>query len=177
MGRRSHGGWASGRRYTRLGMPSTRVSDPTGPGHLDHHRLTRLLGYQLAQASIPTNRLFKSNIEAHCQLNKLEFSLLMLVASNEHVTPKRLSVAMNVPGPNLTLLLGRLEERGLLQRERSETDRRVQHLRLTSSGEALVQKLDTIIDRMEADLLSHLSPGERTLLFELLAKVAAHRKV
>lgn len=158
-------------------MPSSRASEPTGPGHLDHHRLTRLLGYQLAQATIPTNRLFKTHIEGPCQLNKLEFSLLMLVASNAHVTPKRLLVAMNVPGPNLTLLLARLEARGLLLRERSETDRRVQHVHLTEAGQALVNRLETIIDHMEADLLSHLSPGERALLFELLAKVAVHRKV
>lgn len=146
------------------------------PGHLDHIKLINLLGYQLAQATIPTNRIFKTHIEADFDLNKLEFTIVMLVAANESVTPKRLSSAMNIPAPNLTLILDRLEKRELLQRTRSDLDRRVQHVQLTRKGLALIKKLDGVVAKMEEALLSHLTAGERAMLFELLRKVAVHRK-
>jgi len=100
----------------------------------------------------------------------------MLVSGNAEVTPKRLSIALNVPGPNLTLLLDRLEERGQIERRRSEEDRRVQHVLLTRKGRALVGRLRGTIATMEEDLLGHLTEAERAMLFELLKKVAAHRR-
>ena len=157
-------------------MPGSQVPNAILPGHLDHIKLINLLGYQLAQATIPTNRIFKTHIEAEFDLNKLEFTIVMLVAANESVTPKRLSSAMNIPAPNLTLILDRLEKRELLQRTRSDLDRRVQHVQLTRKGLALIKKLDGVVAKMEEALLSHLTAGERAMLFELLRKVAVHRK-
>jgi DNA-binding MarR family transcriptional regulator len=157
-------------------MTGSQASSPHLPGHLDHTKLINLLGYQLAQATIPTNNIFRAQIETLFDLNKLEFTILTLVSSNEAVTPKRLSSAMNVPGPNLTLILDRLEKRELLNRIRSEVDRRVQHVQLTRKGAALVKKLDAVTVKMEDALLAHLSTAERAMLFELLRKVAAHRK-
>lgn len=157
-------------------MPGSQVPNAILPGHLDHIKLINLLGYQLAQATIPTNRIFKTHIEAEFDLNKLEFTIVMLVAANESVTPKRLSSAMNIPAPNLTLILDRLEKRELLQRTRSDLDRRVQHVQLTRKGLALIKRLDGVVAKMEEALLSHLTAGERAMLFELLRKVAVHRK-
>jgi len=157
-------------------MTGSQASSPHLPGHLDHTKLINLLGYQLAQATIPTNNIFRAQVETLFELNKLEFTILTLVSSNEAVTPKRLSSAMNVPGPNLTLILDRLEKRELLNRIRSEVDRRVQHVQLTRKGAALVKKLDAVTVKMEDALLAHLSTAERAMLFELLRKVAAHRK-
>lgn len=157
-------------------MPGSPVSNAILPGHLDHAKLINLLGYQLAQATIPTNRIFKTHIEAEFELNKLEFTILMLAAANEAVTPKRLSSAMNIPAPNLTLILDRLEKRELLRRTRSEEDRRVQHVQLTRKGVALIKRLDGVVAKMEDALLAHLSAAERAMLFELLRKVAVHRK-
>jgi MarR family transcriptional regulator for hemolysin len=158
-------------------MSSSRAPEPSLPGHLNHGPMRKLLGYHLAQASIPTNHIFKSHIEAQFQLNKLEFTILMLVSSNADVTPKRLSVAMNIPAPNMTLILDRLEKRELLTRVRSETDRRVQYVRLTEQGRAMAEAVDRETDTMEQELLRHLTEGERGMLFELLRKVAAHRRV
>lgn len=157
-------------------MKNTRVLDPALPGHLDH-RTMKLLGYHLAQASIPTNTAFKKYIGTVFQLNKVEFTILMLVASNETVTPKRLSIAINVPAPNLTIILDNLEKRELIARSRSETDRRVQYVNLTPKGLTMVGEMNAVTDAMEQELLKHLTPAERAMLFELLKKVALHRRV
>ena len=147
----------------------------TLPGHLDHRRLTTLLGYHLAQATVPTNNVFKSHISETFSLNKLEFTILMLLVANEEVTPKRLSRAMNVPASNMTLILDRLESRELVKRLRSEEDRRVQYLQLTKKGIKLTREVVAVADTMEHDLLSHLTKAEQAILFELLKKIAIHR--
>ena len=157
-------------------MPSSKTPDSSPSSQLDQIKLSNLLGYQLAQATVPTNHIFKTHIESEFALNKLEFTTLLLVSANDGVTPKRISSAMNVPAPNLTLILDRLEERELLRRTRNDVDRRVQHVQLTRKGVALVKKLDAVVARMEDALLSHLTAAERAMLFELLRKVAVHRK-
>ena len=94
-------------------MTDSRLKQTPFAGQLDHSKMAKLLGYQLARASIPTDRLFKKHIGSSFLLNKVEFTILMLVSSNQEVTPKRLSNALNVPSPNLTLILDRLEDQGI----------------------------------------------------------------
>jgi DNA-binding MarR family transcriptional regulator len=146
------------------------------PGHLNHRRLSTLLGYHLAQASVPTNNLFKIRIGLPFQLSKLDFTILMLLSANESVTPKRLSAAMNIPASNLTLIVDRLVARELVARERSNQDRRVQYMALTDKGTALAQEVIAVSDVMENDLLQHLTLAEQAMLLELLRKIAVHRK-
>ena len=144
---------------------------------LDHSCLQHSLGYQLAQANIPIRKVFIKHIGEPLQLSTVEFTVLSLVANNADVTQKQLSQALAVSAPNITTLLDRLEQRQLLTRERSEADRRAQHIRLTRKGAALAHKAMRVSLTMELDVLRHLSDAERAILIELLQKVARHRRV
>ena len=104
------------------------------PGHLDHSKIMKLLGYNLAQASIPTSKLFDKHIGEVFQLKRVEFSILMLLSSNPEVTAKQLSLAINFAAPHLTVILDKLEDRDLIVRTRGEKDRRVQYIKLTEAG-------------------------------------------
>jgi DNA-binding MarR family transcriptional regulator len=77
--------------------------------------------------------------------------------------------------PNVTTLLDRLAARDLVERERSENDRRAQHVRLTVAGRTLARKTQQISQTMEDEALAHLSDAERAMLVELLGKVVAQR--
>ena len=147
------------------------------PGGLDHGRMQKLLGSNLALAAIPSFKIFTERIARPFQLRRLDFTILMLVAANPGVTQGQMSLALDVSAPRLTLVCDKLEERELITRTRSEDDRRKQYIALTRKGAALVRKTDHVADRMEKELLGHLSEGERTLLFQLLEKVATHRRV
>lgn len=146
------------------------------PGGLDHSRMLRLLGYNIAQADIPIKKAFIKYL-GPLGMRPVEYTVLTLVMSNENVTQKQLSQALSVSAPNMTLLLDRLEERGLLRRTRSETDRRMQMIDLTEAGLELMRRAEPISVSMEKEILRHLSPAEQAILFELLQKVAAHRRV
>lgn len=143
---------------------------------LDQSELLKLLGYNIAQAAIPAFKIFDTRIGLPLGLRQVEFSILTLVDANDSVTHKRLSTALGVAAPNLTIVLDRLEQRQLLRRTRSPHDARMQNIRLTPQGRALHAKAKQVADTMESDLLSHFSAGERAMLFELLQKVAAQRR-
>lgn len=131
-----------------------------------------LLGYNLAQASVPTLRIFDAHIGKPLRVTQVEFSILVLIHGNPDATSKQLCQALATAPARMSLLLDRLNGRGLIARVQSEMDKRVQHLRLSRSGEALVQKSLAIASTMETDLLRNLSKGERTVLMELLWKIA-----
>ena len=137
----------------------------------------KLLGYNLAQASIPTSKLFDKHIGEVFQLKRVEFSILMLLSSNPEVTAKQLSLAINFAAPHLTVILDKLEGRDLIVRTRGEKDRRVQYIKLTETGTQLAAQIDAVADTMEQEALRYLSAGERGILFELLKKIAVHRRV
>ena len=141
-------------------------------GQLDHSKLVNLLGYLLAQASVQTNKIFDTQVARPLQLTQLEFSILVLVHCNPGTTSKQLAQALATVPARMSLLLDRLDGRSLICREQSVVDKRFQHLTLSNSGVALVNKALSISTTMEEALLRHLTRGERTVLMELLWKVA-----
>jgi DNA-binding MarR family transcriptional regulator len=134
--------------------------------------LAEVLGYHIAQAAVATVDLFERHIGQRFELRKVEFSILMLLLPNPMLTPKRLGQVLALTPPNLTLLLDRLQQRGLLQRERSEVDRRSQNIVLTAEGRVLAQAAAEAAVPMEQELHPRLTAAERALLIELLRKVS-----
>lgn len=139
---------------------------------LDLGCLQHVLGHQLALADVPSRKTFFKHIGQPLDLRPAEFSMLVLIAHNQNVTQKQLSQALSIPAPNVTTMLDRLAQRGLLTRERNATDRRSVHILLTSEGQALSRKGYEVSLKMERYLLRHLSTAERAMLMELLHKVA-----
>jgi DNA-binding MarR family transcriptional regulator len=147
------------------------------PGSIDHSKFKNLLGYHLAQASVPTNQIFKKNVANVFKLSKVEFTILMLLSSNQGMAPKKLSSILNIPPPNLTILLSKLERRGLISREQASQDKRAQVVSLSTAGVELVGELSVVIETMEEEILKALTQAERAMLLELLRKVSLQRVV
>lgn len=72
--------------------------------------------------------------------------------------------------PDVTRLLDRLEKRGLIERGRSETDRRVVTATITKKGLELVDELDTPVIEMHTEQLGHMKKKELKKLVSLLEK-------
>jgi DNA-binding MarR family transcriptional regulator len=135
--------------------------------------LAGIAGFHLARATVTTQAAFQRHIAAVFELNKIEFSLLMLVLANPGIVPKRLARALAVTAPKLTLLLDGLQARKLIQRQRNAADGRSQHLLLTDRGRKLARDAAAAAEPMERELLAQLSRAEHAMLIELLAKLAA----
>lgn len=163
-------------RADTAGYTRAMSAQPEPPHGVDQSCLAHILGYQIAQADIPCKRAFIKHIGEPLGLRPVEFTILVLVAFNPGVTGKRLAQALAVTAPNITILLDRLSEKGLVERVRSETDRRAQNIHLTDAGEKLAKRAHAVSKTMEQEVLRHLSEGERVMLLELLQKVARSRR-
>ena len=106
----------------------------------------------------------------------MEFTILALVQGNPDVTARQLARALAVTPPNIAIWLDKLESRGLVARARSESDARMQHIRITRAGAGLVERSVQLLQEGEQAALSALSPAERAILIELLHKIAMSRR-
>jgi DNA-binding MarR family transcriptional regulator len=70
--------------------------------------------------------------------------------------------------PDMTRLLDRMEEAGLVSRTRDDDDRRLVYSRITKEGRALVDELDAPMDQLHKDKLGHLSASQLRSLIDLL---------
>lgn len=158
-------------KFTETAEPNLTVQ-----GRLREGGFFDLLGYQLAQARIFATDIYDNHVGKPGNLRRVELTILQLVKANPDVTPTRLARALAITTPGITGWLDKLEQRGLLLRQKSAKDGRAQHLRLTPSGSVLVDKALSQLLEGESKALGHLSPGERLMLLELLRKVSHARR-
>ena len=150
--------------------------DLTPEGGLGEAALKYIIGYQLAQAAITTTEVFQTQVGGPFDVRPVEFTILTLIHENPGVSGKQLARALAVTAPNITMWIDRLEGRALVARERSPTDGRAQHLRVTPQGAALARNAVQRLLDGERQALAALSPAERAILVELLHKAALCRK-
>ena len=77
--------------------------------------------------------------------------------------------------PDVTRLVDRLEQAGLVARERGESDRRQMRARITPSGLALLARLDESVRALHEGQFAALPPEERGQLVALLQQVRVPR--
>lgn len=138
---------------------------------LDESRLNCLVGYANTRASIELVKGFKRHL-GPLHLKAVEFSILVLVDSNERVNQRQLGESLDVSAPNMAITLDRMAERGWIQRVRSTEDRRAQLIHLTPAGKQLLHRAEPVAHAMDREMTAMLSDAERLLLIELLLKVA-----
>lgn len=155
--------------------PPVAAPERTPYARLSEAGMHPILGYQLAQAGVVTTQVFDGLVRSRHELRRGEFTLLTLVHGNPGVTARQLARALGVKPPNVALWVDRLQALGLLTRERGDSDARVQHLRTTARGAALVDRLVKDLVAAERAALSTLSPAEHAMLVELLHKAALAR--
>jgi DNA-binding MarR family transcriptional regulator len=138
---------------------------------LDQGAMQHLMGYRLTLAEVASRRAFQRHVGTPFKLRPVEFTILVLLLGNGSATPKQLALTLGLPPPNVTVLVDRLVERALVQRQRSDTDGRAMNLRLTNKGTELARRVHRVSQTMESALLAPLSAAERAMLAELLLKL------
>ena len=97
--------------------------------------------------------------------------LVVLAAQNDAVPIKHLRNALRLDHATLTPLLRRLEDAGMLTRERSSADERSVSIALTRQGREVATHFDAVQCRV-ADILG-LEPRQVETLRDLLRQVTA----
>src|SRR3954451_19126999 len=116
----------------------------------------------------------RSRLRARFDVTLPRFDLMaQLDKAPEGMTLSDVSKRMMVSNGNVTGLVERLVESGHLDRRTSDSDRRVQVIRLTKLGRAEFRRMATEHETWIADIFSELSPKDVRELMRLLARTKA----
>jgi len=85
----------------------------------------------------------------------------------------KLAAITLIPAPSLVGVIDRLSRDGLVERRRSQTDRRLVHIHITADGRTLEARVRPVIDAVYADLCSSLDPVLWEQVVENLQQVAS----
>jgi DNA-binding MarR family transcriptional regulator/N-acetylglutamate synthase-like GNAT family acetyltransferase len=102
-----------------------------------------------------------------------EARILYELAMKDGVTASDLAEMLSMDRGYISRVLARFERGGLIERERSPNDGRVQFLVLTGKGRQTFANLDALSQNATESMLSPLSDGERDELLGALRRIEA----
>jgi DNA-binding MarR family transcriptional regulator len=102
---------------------------------------------------------------------------LMSLRDGISTTCANLSRHMNYDSGAITRLVDQLEKRGLVERVRSTSDRRIVNLSLTAAGRALAKSLSVRVVEYWNDMLEGFTHDEAALLVSLLSRLVTRMEV
>jgi DNA-binding MarR family transcriptional regulator len=105
-------------------------------------------------------------------ISKLNLHILLLLQGHGPQSMSRLAALANVALPNLTAIIGRMEELGLVVREADARDRRLVVVRETDRGRGCAEEIQSVRRDELRRILLTLTPSERSLCFEAMQTLA-----
>lgn len=138
----------------------------------DRGRLEDLLGYHLRRAEVFAFQSFGAGL-AQDRISPGQLGVLLMIQANSGINQTRVGRALGIDRSTLVSIIDSLEERGLVERTPSPTDRRSHALLLTANGEQFLKALSPRLEAHEAELVRNLEPAERAVLIDLLRRVVA----
>jgi len=133
----------------------------------------RPIGLQLALTAKTVSMAFNAALQAHG--GSVPVWLILNALTHERLaTQVDLARSLGIEGPTLTRHLDNLEEAGLVERRRSDEDRRAVRVALTPSGEAAYTSLRVAVGAFNDRLLEGISEAEQAQLRELLERLGAN---
>jgi DNA-binding MarR family transcriptional regulator len=102
-----------------------------------------------------------------------QFALIAAVAEQNGRTQTDLVQATGIDRSTLADMIGRMEDRGFLQRDKAAEDKRAKTVSLTAAGKSALAKAVPAADAADAALLAVLDRTQRTALLTHLSALTA----
>ena len=135
-----------------------------------NYDLADSIGHLLFQVMLQMKREVDRRMVQH-DLTDAQWKPLWMLKLGRATNAIELAREMAIDAGAVTRMLDRLEAKGLLERVRSEADRRVVHLRLTAAGDAVAKKVPFVLASVNNDFLRGFSEAEWKQLRRLLGRM------
>ena len=132
--------------------------------------LDEIVGFHLRLAHGAVYRHFTETF-TDLDLTQKQVSVLWLVADHPGIAQIELGTRLRMDRATTMTIINRLQDRGLMRRERSESDGRKQALYITSGGEQALDKAKACIAEHESWLKSRFNQAEVEKLVEMLSRI------
>ncbi len=129
------------------------------PGHL----IRRL---QQVSVAVFSDRMSAAGID----LTSVQFAALVQINEKPGIDQTTLARAIAYDKVTIGGVVDRLCQKGFVQREPSQIDRRARVLRLTDKGQQVLTEARPIVEALQSNILSRLDGEEQEQLFALLTK-------
>lgn len=140
-----------------------------GPDDSKEMRLEASLGYYLSKArNVLAQRMDRA--VGPLGLTSSQIGVILLLSCGRAHTPYELSRAMSYDSGSMTRMLDRLEKKGFIARSRSDADRRMVELELTSEGKEAARVLPEIGSTVLNEQLRGFSESDLATLVNLLER-------
>ena len=115
-------------------------------------------------------RMFEDELLSQFQLNPQQYNVLRLLQAHRPQGLQTLQLAGRLvsKAPDITRMVDRLEERGLVERVRRSDNRRVVEVRITAAGSALIRRIAEPLQECHQRQLGHMRPEDLEQLCKLL---------
>lgn len=130
------------------------------------------LAFLLSQVGARSAQIFAERL-APLGVSARAFGVLSNLAVAGSQTQQQLADALGIHRNNMVGLIDDLEAAGWAQRHRNQQDRRAFDVRLTTSGSALVVRVNKLIPALDDEIGQGLGETERATAIALLQRVAS----
>jgi len=151
-------------------MSSTHSSRPVCFYVGDDYNMSESMGHLMFQVMGSIRREVESRMGA-LGLTDAQWKPLWLIKMGRADTAFELAKEMTIDAGAMTRMLDRLAAKGLIERVRSETDRRVVHLKLTPEGEAAAAQVPHVLADVNNEFLRGFSKPEWSQMKEFLQQM------
>jgi DNA-binding MarR family transcriptional regulator len=115
-------------------------------------------------------QVYRRSSEELLGMHPRHLMALSYVRDHQPVLQQDLADALCMDANNIVLLLNEIEELGYVARRRDPEDRRRHLVELTADGKRALLRAERAQGGVEAEVLRGLTPAERAILHELLAR-------
>lgn len=104
-------------------------------------------------------------------LTSVQYAALNMIQEVPGIDQASLSNMIAFDKTTIVKVLDRLVDKKLITRTRSETDRRINHLRVTTEGARLLKEIHPMLDRSDKRILAPLSESDQRRFMELISRL------
>jgi len=137
------------------------------------YEISESIGHMLMQLMAGMRREVEARMTEH-GLTDAQWKPLWYISTGKADSAFELSRMMCIDAGATTRTLDRLEAKGLVERVRSETDRRVVHLRITPAGETAAAVIPEVLASVNNDFLRGFNDKEFAQLKKLVLRMIAN---
>ncbi len=132
--------------------------------------LHRLPGHLIRRLNQISGAAFAERVGAG-DITSVQYAALVAIGSASEVTASRLSLMIAFDPATMGGVIDRLEDKGLVARSPSGSDRRAKPLALTPAGQAMLDQLEDDVLAVQTAIMKPLTEPERSQFIALLEKL------